>query len=83
MTLLSTHCDSACYDSTYYDTTYYDQARYGRSHLRTITLLTMTRRDLCSDVAHTDDVLGWVARQGSVAGLTHVDFNFPQACNRM
>ena len=43
----------------------------------------MTRRDLCSDVAHTDDVLGWVARQGSVAGLTHVDFNFPQACNRM
>ena len=35
------------------------------------------RRDLCpSDEAN--DVLGWVARQGKVAGLTHVDFNFPQ-----
>ena len=36
------------------------------------------RRDLCTDAAHTNDVLGWVARQGGVRGLTHVDFNYPQ-----
>ena len=34
------------------------------------------RRDLAGD--HADDVLGWVARQGTIAGLDHVDFNFPQ-----
>ncbi|KAH8052610.1 hypothetical protein JL722_10164 [Aureococcus anophagefferens] len=34
------------------------------------------RRDLAGDTA--DDVLGWVARQGTIAGLDHVDFNFPQ-----
>jgi xylose isomerase len=36
------------------------------------------RRDLCTDAAHSNDVLGWVARQGGVRGLTHVDFNYPQ-----
>ena len=36
------------------------------------------RRDLCTDAAHTNDVLGWVARQGGVRGLTHVDLNYPQ-----
>ena len=36
------------------------------------------RRELCTDAAHTNDVLGWVARQGGVRGLTHVDLNYPQ-----
>ena len=35
------------------------------------------RRDLC-DAALPNDVLGWVARQAQVTGLTMVDFNYPQ-----
>jgi sugar phosphate isomerase/epimerase len=34
------------------------------------------RRDLAGGTS--DDVAGWVARQGTMAGLTHVDFNHPQ-----
>jgi hypothetical protein len=39
------------------------------------------RRDLVpkDDVrAMTNDVLGWIARQGQVRGLTVVDLNYPQ-----
>ena len=37
-----------------------------------------SRRDLAGPAAGPDDVLGWVARQGTVAGLSSVYFNFPQ-----
>ena len=36
------------------------------------------RRDLCEPSSLPNDVLGWVARQAQVAGLTRVDFNYPQ-----
>jgi ribokinase len=37
-----------------------------------------SRRDLITASAAADNVLGWVARQGGVAGLSAVYFNFPQ-----
>ena len=37
-----------------------------------------SRRDLAGPAAGADDVLGWVARQGTVAGLSSVYFNYPQ-----
>jgi predicted nucleic acid-binding protein len=36
------------------------------------------RRDLAASGHGSNDVLGWIARQGLVRGLSLVDLNYPQ-----